>query len=210
MKKYLIGRWDEADIVIPDDSDRVSRRHAIATRHFSGKLTLRDISANGTFHQGKRLPADVEVPMRPTDEVSLAEVWDFSLKNVPDPYRSARITLWATAVLLILAAVGAGWWGWQTRQAGSPTPNAPQAVQADSSRTAPDFSAIAPQNAAEEKESPVRQAAPPRKANPAPRSKQAAVPRRKQAVTPKPAKADSTAATPAPRHKRTQASPLIY
>lgn len=108
MKEYLIGRWNEADIVINDESDQVSRKHVIATRYFWGKLTLRDVSANGTFLNGQPLLKNVEVKVRENDSVSLAKVWDFSLSSVPDPYKGKRIVAIIAILLCIILLVGGG------------------------------------------------------------------------------------------------------
>lgn len=108
MKEYLIGRWNEADIVINDESDQVSRKHAIATRYFWGKLTLRDISANGTFLNGQPLSKNVEVKVQKNDSISLAKVWDFNLSSVPDPYKSKRVAAIFAIVLCIVLLVGGG------------------------------------------------------------------------------------------------------
>lgn len=53
-KRFLIGRGDDCDIVISDDS-LVSRRHALI--EFSqGEYTVKDLnSTNGTFVNGKPL-----------------------------------------------------------------------------------------------------------------------------------------------------------
>lgn len=119
-KEYLVGRWNEADIVINDESDQVSRRHAIVTRSLWGKIRLRDISANGTYLNGERLAPDREVTAHRSDKVSLAQVWDFDLRAVPDPYKGLRILLIAS--LLALVAIGGSCAWWFTRPTGQVHP----------------------------------------------------------------------------------------
>ena len=54
MKTYSIGRDLGCDIVINDTTDVVSRRHAVLTVASSGKMTLTDLSSNGTYINGIR------------------------------------------------------------------------------------------------------------------------------------------------------------
>ena len=55
MKVYSIGREAGCDIVINDNSDATSRRHATLTVMPSGKMTITDQSRNGTYVNGERL-----------------------------------------------------------------------------------------------------------------------------------------------------------
>ena len=113
MKKLTIGRGNDCDIVIPDDSDLVSRHHAELLFDFWGKMQIVDTSSNGTFLNGVRLTKDQPMEVRRTDMVSLAKKWDFDWETVKDPYAKQRpltiagISLGALALLALL-----GWAIW--------------------------------------------------------------------------------------------------
>ena len=49
MNVYSIGRDPACNIVINDNTDVVSRRHAILNVYPSGKMTIVDQSHNGTY-----------------------------------------------------------------------------------------------------------------------------------------------------------------
>ena len=51
--------------------DRVSRKHAELRRGEDGTLYVRDLSANGTYLNGQKLPSKVEVPISPFDDLRL-------------------------------------------------------------------------------------------------------------------------------------------
>ncbi|MBR2016634.1 MAG: FHA domain-containing protein, partial [Prevotella sp.] len=53
MKKLTIGRNNACDIIIPDTSDLVSRKQAVLTYSFLGKMVLYDTSNNGTYVNGQ-------------------------------------------------------------------------------------------------------------------------------------------------------------
>ena len=52
MKVYSIGRENGCDIIINDNSDVISRRHATLNVSQSGKMTIVDLSHNGTYVNG--------------------------------------------------------------------------------------------------------------------------------------------------------------
>ena len=55
MKKLTIGRNNACDIIIPDTTDLVSRKQAVLTYSFWGKMVLYDTSNNGTYVNGQKL-----------------------------------------------------------------------------------------------------------------------------------------------------------
>lgn len=112
MKKvYHIGRDQQNDIVINDNTDVVSRLHA--TLKFNGsKMFIIDQSQNGTYINGMRITMNEEVPVTRNDRVSFANVaeldWREVPKNGPDTKKLlSLLALIAAAVALIVAIVWA-------------------------------------------------------------------------------------------------------
>ena len=64
MKVYSIGRDLGCDIIIDDNTDVISRRHATLSVESSGKMTIMDLSHNGTYVNGIRINSNVPVPER--------------------------------------------------------------------------------------------------------------------------------------------------
>lgn len=106
MKKIIIGRGNDSDIVIPDERDNVSRHHAILSFDFLGHMTLTDTSSNGTFMNDKRIEKDKPVGVSRKDKIRLGDAWQFDWHLVTDPYRKWRILCLAALLLVALAAVG--------------------------------------------------------------------------------------------------------
>lgn len=105
MKEYIIGRGNDSDIVIPDESDQVSRKHCMLRVHFWGKMFLNDESSNGTYINGGKVESKTWLRVSRKDAISLGNVWDFDWNMVPRPYRIAKIIL---SVLLVLVLAGGG------------------------------------------------------------------------------------------------------
>ena len=72
MKVYSIGREIGCDIIIDDNTDIISRRHAVLNVSPSGKMTIIDQSQNGTYVNGKLLPYKQKCPMKPGDHLRFA------------------------------------------------------------------------------------------------------------------------------------------
>ncbi len=108
MKVYSIGREEGCDIVINDNSDVISRRHATLTVTSSGKMTIVDLSHNGTYVNGIRISANVPVPVTRKDNVSFAHVARLDWNLISNP--GATIVKWAIiGVVAILLVVGGVW-----------------------------------------------------------------------------------------------------
>lgn len=103
MKRILVGRGNDCDIVIPDDKDNVSRHHMIITFSLFGKMTISDTSSNGTFINGKRILKGTSIPVTENDRIRLGDNWNFDWKLVVDPYKSTRKYLFLITSLLIVA-----------------------------------------------------------------------------------------------------------
>lgn len=104
MKVYSIGREAGCNIVINDNTDVISRRHAILNVSSSGKMTIVDQSHNGTYVNGIRISPNVPVPVTRKDNISFAHVARLDWNLVP---KSNTIMLYAIiAVAAIIVVVG--------------------------------------------------------------------------------------------------------
>lgn len=83
MKSYSIGREAGCDIVLNDNTDVISRRHAVLTVLSSGKMTITDLSTNGTYINGQRISSNVPVPVSRKDSVSFAHVSTLDWNIIP-------------------------------------------------------------------------------------------------------------------------------
>ena len=111
MKVYSIGREVGCDIVINDNSDVISRRHATLNVASSGKMTIVDLSHNGTYVNGIRISPNVPVPVTRKDNVSFAHVARLDWNLIPNT--GATIIKWvALGVLAVLLVIG-GVWGFK-------------------------------------------------------------------------------------------------
>lgn len=105
MKKVTIGRGHECDVVVNDVTDVVSRRQAVITFTFMGKMTIYDLSTNGTYVNGERIPKPSGVPLKRSDKVNFGSVFEFDLARVPDPYRKLK-TFLIIGIVAVVIAIG--------------------------------------------------------------------------------------------------------
>ena len=110
MKVYSIGRDAACNIVIDDNTDVISRRHAILNVAPSGKMTIVDQSHNGTYVNGIRISSNVPVPVTRKDNISFAHVARLDWNQIPNT--SASIIRWGIIGVIALALVGGGVWGY--------------------------------------------------------------------------------------------------
>lgn len=106
MRKVVIGRGRECNVVLADTTDVVSRRQAVIVFTFWGKMTLYDTSSNGTFVNGQRLAKQEAKVVTQKDAINFGRVWDLDWSAVKDPYRNTRVTL-ACVIVALLVAVSA-------------------------------------------------------------------------------------------------------
>ena len=104
MKVYSIGRDINCNIVIDDNTDVISRRHAVLTVFPTGKMTIMDQSHNGTYVNGIRIAANVPVPVTRKDNVSFAHIARLDWNRVPRPISPF---VWVGAAVGALVLVGA-------------------------------------------------------------------------------------------------------
>ena len=110
MKRIVIGRANDCDIVIPDEHDNVSRHHAVISFDFLGRMTLSDTSSNGTLINGTRMLKGASVPVTRNDKIQLGGAWMFDWNLVEDPYRKVRYITYVVIALLVLLSIGIVSW----------------------------------------------------------------------------------------------------
>ena len=110
MKRIVIGRANDSDIVIPDEHDNVSRHHAVISFDFFGRMTLSDTSSNGTVINGTRMLKGASVPVTRNDKIQLGGAWMFDWNLVEDPYRKVRNITYVVIALLVLLSIGIVSW----------------------------------------------------------------------------------------------------
>lgn len=121
MKVYSIGREAGCDIVINDNSDVVSRRHAVLNITSSGKMTIIDQSQNGTYVNGIRISSNVPVPVTRKDKISFAHVARLDWNMVPNTQRTIVRYIAIAIVVLLIGGIGI-WFGTDLFKPSSPTP----------------------------------------------------------------------------------------
>jgi len=104
MKKVVIGRGRECNVVLADTTDVVSRRQAVIAFTFWGKMTLYDTSSNGTFVNGQRLAKQEGKVVTRRDKINFGHVWDLDWATIKDPYRNTKLALAGLLVALLLVA----------------------------------------------------------------------------------------------------------
>lgn len=110
MKRITIGRGNDCDIVIPDETDDVSRHHFVLSFNFFGKMTASDISSNGTFINNNRILKGASVPVTPKDNIRLGNKWQFDWSLVNDPYKTMRRIIIILLCVILLGGIGGGVW----------------------------------------------------------------------------------------------------
>lgn len=119
MKKIIVGRGNDCDIIIPDEKDNVSRHHLVLSFSFFGKVTVSDTSSNGTFINGTRMVKGASVPVTKNDEIRLGDTWKLDWSLVKDPYTKIRRIAVVIAVVVVIG-VGGGL-GWNAYQNNKPS-----------------------------------------------------------------------------------------
>lgn len=117
MKVYSIGREDGCDIIINDNSDVISRRHATLNVTSSGKMTIVDLSHNGTYVNGIRITQNVPVPVTRKDNVSFAHVARLDWSLIPNT--GAVILRWTIIGVVALLLIIGGIWGFSAWSGGN-------------------------------------------------------------------------------------------
>ncbi len=109
MKRYFtIGRDVQSDIVLNDETDVVSRRHAILEVGRNGRYFITDQSRNGTYVNGIRISSDEKVPVTRRDTISFAHIEDLDWNRIPKDRTLAVVLSSSVAAVAVLLAVGFG------------------------------------------------------------------------------------------------------
>lgn len=87
MKTYKIGRGADCQIALHDE--KISRNHALLRVHRSGKMEIVDLSQNGTFVNGMRIPLNTAYPVKRKDVVTFAYAEKLNWSKIPNPIRQA-------------------------------------------------------------------------------------------------------------------------
>lgn len=103
MKSYSIGRDMGCDIVMNDNTDVISRRHAVLTVSSSGRMTITDQSSNGTYVNGIKISPNVAVPVTRKDSISFAHVATLDWNMIP----KSNNWIFYLIVGLVVAAIAA-------------------------------------------------------------------------------------------------------
>lgn len=117
MKKIIVGRGLDCDIVIPDERDNVSRHHLVISFNLLGKMTISDTSSNGTFINEKKMLKGTSIPVTRNDKIRLGDRWGLDWSLVKDPYAAMRRQLLAAVALLIVAVAAVTWYVWKSSAA---------------------------------------------------------------------------------------------
>lgn len=102
MKAYSIGREGACDIVLQDNTDVISRRHAVLTVSPSGKMTITDNSLNGTYVNGIKITSNIPVPVSRKDIVSFAHVTQLDWNRVPKSTSWIKYSIIGVVALLFI------------------------------------------------------------------------------------------------------------
>lgn len=116
MKRIIVGRGIDCDIVIPDEKDNVSRHHLVISFGVFGKMTISDTSSNGTYVNDRKLLKGASVPVTREDKVRLGSQWSLDWSLVKDPYVATRRILLGIVVFCVLALIGGGVWYYKSSQ----------------------------------------------------------------------------------------------
>lgn len=104
--KANIGRGDECEIRINDNSQRISRNHATIQVLPNGKIFIIDHSSNGTFVNGVRISSNVDFPLKRGDDVSFAHVANLDWTVIPRAKSKIMVIIIGVLVIVgILCAV---------------------------------------------------------------------------------------------------------
>lgn len=102
MKKTItIGRGNDCHIVLSDE--RVSRRHCLLTIYPTGKMEIKDMSQNGTYVNGIKIPRNANYKIKRDDVVVFAQAEKLNWMTIEDPYKTTRMGIAGAAVIILLA-----------------------------------------------------------------------------------------------------------
>lgn len=112
MKRITVGRGNDCDIVIVDDTDNISRHHLVISFNLMGKMNVSDTSSNGTFINGTKMLKGVSIPVTVNDKIRLGKNIELDWGLVKDPYKTPRLILIASLITLIILSICLAGWFW--------------------------------------------------------------------------------------------------
>lgn len=112
MKRLTVGRSNDCDIVIIDETDNVSRHHLVITFDFFGNMKVSDTSSNGTMINDIRMLKGASIPVTTKDRIRLGKACDLDWSLVKDPYKGLRMLILCLLVALILLGIVIGAYFW--------------------------------------------------------------------------------------------------
>lgn len=108
MKRIIVGRGTDCDIIIQDSSETVSRHHLVISINFFGKMTISDTSSNGTSVNGRRITKGVSLSVSRDDSVRLGDAANLDWNRVEDPYSKHRKITLIGLIIVVLIGIGFG------------------------------------------------------------------------------------------------------
>jgi len=103
IKQILIGRGDECQVRIIDQSQKVSRNHATLKIYGNGKMYIIDHSSNGTWVNGVKISQNVEYPINRGDSVSFAHTSELNWGQIPK--MANKVVLYSLLVVIVLGLI---------------------------------------------------------------------------------------------------------
>lgn len=100
MKTIKIGRGNDCQIFLEDA--KISRNHALLKIDSFGKMEIVDMSSNGTFVNGLKVPQGKPYPVSRKDVVSFAGTETLNWSLVPNPM---KYVAWAAVAVAVIAAI---------------------------------------------------------------------------------------------------------
>lgn len=105
IKQYSIGRGDDCQIKIQDNSQKVSRNHATLKVLGNGKIFITDHSSNGTFVNGVKISQSVDYPVKRGDDISFAHVANLNWDLIPRAVNKLIYYIAGVALIIGMAIV---------------------------------------------------------------------------------------------------------
>lgn len=131
MKRITVGRGNDCDVVILDETDNVSRHHMVITFNFFGKIKVSDTSSNGTFINGVRMLKGTSIPVTTDDRIRLGRSIELDWNLVRDPYKLVRIIVPSVLIALVIVCMGIAGWSWYKEKTKHPDMPVKEVISAD-------------------------------------------------------------------------------
>lgn len=105
MKVYTIGREAGCNVIINDSTNVVSRRHAVLQVNSYGKMTITDMSSNGTYVNGMRITKNTPFPVSRKDTVSFAHAATLDWNSIPLTFTLTHYAAAVAAALFVIVGL---------------------------------------------------------------------------------------------------------